>query len=100
MTLSQRLSSGSGRSRNYVCIAGVHGVMESRRNQRLRRIIHNDAGMVTPDGMPLVWLLRLLGKRNVDRVYGPDLMRKMTASRACVATGNSTTAVRKVWPTS
>jgi N-acetylglucosaminyldiphosphoundecaprenol N-acetyl-beta-D-mannosaminyltransferase len=27
-------------SRNYVCIAGVHGVMESRRNQRLRRT-HN-----------------------------------------------------------
>src|SRR2546430_3248428 len=53
--------------------------MESRRNQRLRRSIHNDAGMVTPDGMPLVWLLRLLGKGNVDRVYGPDLMRKMTA---------------------
>ena len=79
MTLSQRLSAGSGRSRNYVCIAGVHGVMESRRNQRLRRSIHNDAGMVTPDGMPLVWLLRLLGKRNVDRVYGPDLMRKITA---------------------
>src|SRR5260370_14827537 len=79
MTLSERLSAGSGRSRNYVCIAGVHGVMESRRNQRLRRSIHNDAGMVTPDGMSLVWLLRLLGKRNVDRVYGPDLMRKITA---------------------
>ena len=68
----------SERSRNYVCIRDVHGVMESRRDQRLRSI-HNEAGMVTPDGMPLVWLLRLLGKRNVDRVYGPDLMRKMTA---------------------
>lgn len=66
------------RRKGYVCITGVHGVMESRRNQRLRRI-HNEAGMVTPDGMPLVWLLRLLGKGNVDRVYGPDLMRKMTA---------------------
>src|SRR5258708_22081646 len=66
------------RSRNYVCITGVHGVMESRRDQRLRRI-HNDAGMVTPDGMPLVWLSRFLGKSHTDRVYGPDLMRKMTA---------------------
>jgi N-acetylglucosaminyldiphosphoundecaprenol N-acetyl-beta-D-mannosaminyltransferase len=68
----------SKRSRNYVCIRDVHGVMESRRDQRLRSI-HNEAGMVTPDGMPLVWLLRLLGKGNVGRVYGPDLMRKMTA---------------------
>src|SRR5260221_3187342 len=66
------------RSRNYVCITGVHGVMESRRDQRLRHI-HNDAGMVTPDGMPLVWFSRFLGKSRTDRVYGPDLMRKMTA---------------------
>jgi N-acetylglucosaminyldiphosphoundecaprenol N-acetyl-beta-D-mannosaminyltransferase len=66
------------RSRNYVCITGVHGVMESRRDEHLRRI-HNEAGMVTPDGMPLVWLSRLLGKHRTERVYGPDLMRKMTA---------------------
>jgi len=65
------------RSRNYVCITGVHGVMESRRDKHLRRI-HNNAGMVTPDGMPLVWLSRLLGKRRTRRVYGPDLMRKLT----------------------
>jgi N-acetylglucosaminyldiphosphoundecaprenol N-acetyl-beta-D-mannosaminyltransferase len=66
------------RSRNYVCVTGVHGVMESRRDQRLR-CIHNEAGMVAPDGMPLVWLSRLFGKRRTTRVYGPDLMRKMTA---------------------
>src|SRR5580704_9435183 len=66
------------RSRNYVCVTGVHGVMESRRDQRLRSI-HNQAGMVTPDGMPLVWLLRLFGRSRTQRVYGPDLMRKMTA---------------------
>src|ERR1700730_18463946 len=65
----------SERSRNYVCITGVHGVMESRRDARLRRI-HNEAGMVTPDGMPLVWLSRLLGKHRTERVYSPDLMRK------------------------
>src|SRR4051812_44651247 len=39
----------------YVCITGVHGVMESRRDDDLRQI-HAGAGMVTPDGMPLVWL--------------------------------------------
>jgi N-acetylglucosaminyldiphosphoundecaprenol N-acetyl-beta-D-mannosaminyltransferase len=66
------------RSRNYVCITGVHGVMESRRDECLRRI-HNEAGMVTPDGIPLVWLSRLLGKHRTERVYGPDLMRRMTA---------------------
>ena len=65
-------------SQKYVCVTGVHGVMESKRNQRLRSI-HNEAGMVTPDGMPLVWLSRLRGRRRTKRVYGPDLMRKMTA---------------------
>ena len=58
---------------HYVCITGVHGVMESQRDAELRRI-HNTAGLVTPDGMPLVWLSRLMGFSHVERVYGPDLM--------------------------
>lgn len=61
------------RDPSYVCVSGVHGLMESQRDAELRRI-HNAAGLVTPDGMPLVWLSRLMGFRHVDRVYGPDLM--------------------------
>jgi N-acetylglucosaminyldiphosphoundecaprenol N-acetyl-beta-D-mannosaminyltransferase len=62
----------SGRHQ-YVCVAGVHGVVESRGDPALRAI-HNAAGLVTPDGMPLVWLLRLAGHGQAARVYGPDLM--------------------------
>ncbi|MFZ1890509.1 MAG: WecB/TagA/CpsF family glycosyltransferase [Candidatus Binataceae bacterium] len=61
------------REPNYVCVTGVHGVMESHRSSELREI-HNRAGLVTPDGMPLVWLSRLMGFPEVARVYGPDLM--------------------------
>lgn len=61
------------RSPHFVTITGVHGIMESQRDEQVRRI-HNRAGLVTPDGMPLVWVSRLLGHRNVRRVYGPDLM--------------------------
>lgn len=57
----------------YVCVTGVHGVMESQHDPALRDI-HNQAGLVTPDGMPLVWLSRLRGHPHVERVYGPDLM--------------------------
>ena len=57
----------------YICIRDVHGIMQSRRDETLRQI-HNSAGMVTPDGMPLVWLSWLNGFRHVERVYGPDLM--------------------------
>lgn len=65
--VTQRLSS------HYVCVTGVHGVMECQRDPELLAI-HNRADLVTPDGMPLVWLNRLAGKRHVSRVYGPDLM--------------------------
>ena len=59
--------------RQYVCVSGIHGVMESQRDDGLRAI-HNAAGMVVPDGMPLVWLSRLWGGSGVERVYGPDLL--------------------------
>jgi N-acetylglucosaminyldiphosphoundecaprenol N-acetyl-beta-D-mannosaminyltransferase len=61
------------RDPHYICVTTVHGVMESQQDEDLRRI-HNAAGLVTPDGMPLVWLSRLMGFRHVERVYGPDLM--------------------------
>jgi N-acetylglucosaminyldiphosphoundecaprenol N-acetyl-beta-D-mannosaminyltransferase len=63
----------NGREQQYVCVTGVHGVMESQRDEQLKQI-HNQAGLVTPDGMPLVWLSRLKGFPRVERVYGPDLM--------------------------
>ena len=74
-TLERWISEGR---REYVCVTGVHGVMECRRDPLLRKI-HNEAGMVTPDGVPLVYFLRLIGKKRTQRVYGPDLMREMTA---------------------
>jgi N-acetylglucosaminyldiphosphoundecaprenol N-acetyl-beta-D-mannosaminyltransferase len=61
------------RRRGYICITGVHGVMESQRDPEVKRI-HNQAFLVTPDGTPMVWLNKLRGKRFVERVYGPDLM--------------------------
>jgi N-acetylglucosaminyldiphosphoundecaprenol N-acetyl-beta-D-mannosaminyltransferase len=60
-------------SRAYVCVTGVHGVMESQRDVTLRGI-HNDSGLTTPDGMPMVWAGRWAGARWMERVYGPDLM--------------------------
>jgi len=61
------------REPRYVCVSGMHGVMESQWDDRLRQV-HNTADLVTPDGMSLVWLCKLKGERAVERVYGPDLM--------------------------
>ena len=69
------------RRSHYVCVTGVHGLMESRRDPALRAI-HNRAGLVTPDGMPLVWMAQRLGFPDTRRVYGPDLMRAMMAISA------------------
>lgn len=63
------------REPHYVCITGVHGVVASQDDHDLLRI-HNEAGMVTTDGMPLVWLSRRRTANGtvVERVYGPELM--------------------------
>ena len=63
---------------HYVCVTGMHGVMECQQDEELRRI-HNAAGLVTTDGMPLVWYCRLKGQRRAERVYGPDLMLALCA---------------------
>lgn len=60
-------------ARQYVCVADVHAIMQSRWSEEFRRI-HNGAGMVTPDGMPLVRLAQWRRGGQVDRVYGPDLL--------------------------
>ncbi len=56
----------------YVCVATVNNVMEAYDCLGFRRVM-NEADLVTPDGMPLVWGLRLLGCKSATRVYGPDL---------------------------
>jgi len=61
------------REQHYVCVCTVNTVMECQKDPELRKIV-NSAGLATPDGMPLVWLTKLRGFRNVDRVYGPDLL--------------------------
>ncbi len=61
--------------KEYVCVANVHSVMESYRKPEINNVFRN-AGMVTPDGMPLVWMCRQLGYTQTNRVYGPDLLEE------------------------
>jgi N-acetylglucosaminyldiphosphoundecaprenol N-acetyl-beta-D-mannosaminyltransferase len=61
-----------GRS-GYVCVTGVHGVMESQRSPEVMAA-HRNASLCTADGMPMVWAAKSVGLREAERVYGPDLM--------------------------
>jgi N-acetylglucosaminyldiphosphoundecaprenol N-acetyl-beta-D-mannosaminyltransferase len=69
-----------GESR-YVCVCNVHMVMEAHDDPSFREVV-NGADLVTPDGVPLVWALRLMGVRAATRVYGPDLMLALCAGAA------------------
>lgn len=63
------------KSHPSACIiaANVHVIMTAYWNPKYRDIL-DQAALVTPDGMPLVWGMRWLGAKDQPRVYGPDLM--------------------------
>ena len=69
LQLSERLLREQGKG--YVCLTGVHGIMEAQRDDTLRAIL-NRSFLCAPDGMPTVWVGRLQG-----RVYGPYYMLEM-----------------------
>jgi N-acetylglucosaminyldiphosphoundecaprenol N-acetyl-beta-D-mannosaminyltransferase len=68
--IAQQLQS---RSKGYVCLCGVHGIMEAQRDRDVARAFAG-ASLVVPDGMPTVWVGRHQGNSEMERVTGPDLM--------------------------
>src|SRR5271170_3069833 len=72
------------RTKGYVCVTGVHGVTEAQSDPDFRAIL-NGALLNTPDGMPMVWVGRWNGFREMSRVYGPDLL--VDVCRASEETG-------------
>ena len=57
------------RRKGYVCVTGVHGVIEAQTDETFRRIL-NGAFLCTPDGMPMVWMGKINGHRgNAPRLW-------------------------------
>jgi N-acetylglucosaminyldiphosphoundecaprenol N-acetyl-beta-D-mannosaminyltransferase len=54
-------------------------LMEAHDSPAFRHTL-NRADLLTPDGMPLVWALRMLGVRSAERVYGPELTLRVCAA--------------------
>lgn len=82
-TVTLVLDWAARRESRYVCMATVHMVMEAYDDATFRQLV-NAADLVTPDGMPLVWGLRLLGARGHERVYGPELTPRVLAAAEAV----------------
>jgi N-acetylglucosaminyldiphosphoundecaprenol N-acetyl-beta-D-mannosaminyltransferase len=59
--------------KGYVTVTGVHGIVEAQDDHQFRDIL-NGSMLTTPDGMPTVWIGRRRGHKEMDRVYGPELM--------------------------
>ena len=66
------------RRKGYICVTGVHGVMEAQDDEAFKAIL-NGAFLCTPDGMPMVWAGKHAGHSEMSRVYGPDLMLEVCA---------------------
>lgn len=62
----------------YICVSNVRTVAyaNKKENKEYRELMNN-AFMCTPDGMPLVWMARLWGLKDVERTVGPDLFSSM-----------------------
>jgi N-acetylglucosaminyldiphosphoundecaprenol N-acetyl-beta-D-mannosaminyltransferase len=67
------------RDKGYVCLTGVHGVMEAQADAELHAILQ-DAFLNLPDGRPIVWMGRAKGRAGIGQVYGPDLMLETCAT--------------------
>jgi len=68
----------SRKDSKVVCIANSHSLVLAREDIEFRRII-SECEMATPDGMPLVWMLRRLGANDQTRIDGPELMWRYCA---------------------
>ncbi len=66
--------------KGYVCLIGVHGIMEAQRDPSLAQA-YARATLMVPDGMPTVWVGRWQGFHNMQRVAGPDLMLEIFRRR-------------------
>jgi N-acetylglucosaminyldiphosphoundecaprenol N-acetyl-beta-D-mannosaminyltransferase len=72
----QILQWANDKARRYVCVAPVSTIVDAKRDAGYAAVI-NAADMVTPDGMPVVWLAHSKGYKDVGRTYGPDLMQQV-----------------------
>jgi N-acetylglucosaminyldiphosphoundecaprenol N-acetyl-beta-D-mannosaminyltransferase len=73
LALEQITTAIANKQKGYVCVTGVHGISVAQSDPAFRQIL-NRAFLCTPDGMPLVWVGRCQGQKQMRRVYGPDLM--------------------------
>jgi N-acetylglucosaminyldiphosphoundecaprenol N-acetyl-beta-D-mannosaminyltransferase len=79
--IEQTLRWVQNRESRSLIFANVHVLMEAYDDAAYRAILRS-ADLVNPDGVPLVWAMKLLGERSATRVYGPDCTLTMLKAAA------------------
>lgn len=71
-----------GERGHCLTFTNVHVVMEAQRDRAFQAMLADRTAFNVPDGMPLIWLGRMLGFHLKQRVYGPDLMQAFCETAA------------------
>jgi len=74
---------GCMKSKNNLCISATsaHGLVTARENRNFADVLKKFY-LNLPDGMPLVWVGKLKGKRRMRRCYGPDFFKNVIKASA------------------
>jgi exopolysaccharide biosynthesis WecB/TagA/CpsF family protein len=70
LSLAEQKKGGS------VVFANAHVVVEASQNDSFKTIL-SESTVIVPDGVPVSWLLKLLGAPQTERYSGPDFMEDL-----------------------
>lgn len=68
-------------NKGYICVTGMHGIMEAQTDPEFREI-QNNSCLTAPDGIPTVWIGHFHGHNRMKQVRGADFMLQVCASAA------------------
>lgn len=68
--------SSAKKGNRLISATSAHGLVEARKDHRFALLL-NQFYLNLPDGMPLVWVGRMKGARNMTRCYGPDFFKEV-----------------------
>lgn len=66
----------------YICVSGAHPLSLAKADPEFAAAL-DGAALITPDGMPVKWMLALKGHRESERVAGPDLASWLISQAEC-----------------
>lgn len=68
-----------GRENRMISATGAHGIVHSKKDPEFKSIL-NQFFFNLPDGMPVVWVGRLKGSKEMERCCGADFFNEMMKS--------------------